>query len=278
MEEKIFEFEGLYYRAYSELDGLKKVDGKLYRTCKCSKCGGLGYIPFFGHIENGICFECYGNKYVTEKIKCYKSLKNAEKSIENDKRKEEIKKQKEIEKIWESLHNVVNDKIYIISPENANLFDKKDYLKENGCIWSGKVWYKENNFGLDNFIVKVVDIVDYVKENILHFKDLYNRYYILKGFTEFVNDITKDFASIYNTDFTDFVVGNKYDFIIDKVLVKKTINTIYGYSNFYILLDNNNRKLQYTTTKELENLHNCIATLKDIQNDTLVITRLKQVA
>lgn len=32
------------------------------------------------------------------------------------------------------------------------------------------------------------------------------------------------------------------------------------------------------TIKELENLHNCIATLKDIQNDTLVITRLKQVA
>ena len=205
-------------------------------------------------------------------------MKNAEKSIENDKRKEEIKKQKEIEKILKNVNTFVNGKLYIVSPENANIFAKKDYLKENGCIWSGKVWYKENNCGLDNFIVKVVDITDYVKENILHFKDLYNRYHILKGFTELVNDIAKNFASIYNTDFTDFVVGNKYDFIIDKVLVSKRIDTIYGYSNFYILVDNNNRKLQYTTTKELENLHNCIATLKDIQNDTLVITRLKQVA
>lgn len=29
----------------------------------CLRCGGLGHIPRFRHVENGICFRCHGDKY-----------------------------------------------------------------------------------------------------------------------------------------------------------------------------------------------------------------------
>ena len=35
--------------------------------CECSKCNGKGIITAFSHICNGICFDCYGAKYVVKK-------------------------------------------------------------------------------------------------------------------------------------------------------------------------------------------------------------------
>lgn len=30
----------------------------------CGRCKGYGYLPEFWHVENGICFECRGNRFV----------------------------------------------------------------------------------------------------------------------------------------------------------------------------------------------------------------------
>ena len=30
-------------------------------TFECGRCGGSGRIESFGHVENGVCFECDGN-------------------------------------------------------------------------------------------------------------------------------------------------------------------------------------------------------------------------
>lgn len=30
---------------------------------RCSRCNGFGYIPKYDHVENGICFKCYGVGY-----------------------------------------------------------------------------------------------------------------------------------------------------------------------------------------------------------------------
>lgn len=34
--------------------------------CECSKCNGRGIIPAFRHYCKGICFDCYGTKYVVK--------------------------------------------------------------------------------------------------------------------------------------------------------------------------------------------------------------------
>ena len=42
-----------------------KVSG--FESVQCYKCNGRGIIPGFRHVCQGICFECYGTKYVPRK-------------------------------------------------------------------------------------------------------------------------------------------------------------------------------------------------------------------
>lgn len=42
-----------------------KVSG--VHSVECYKCNGRGIIPGFRHVCQGICFECYGTKYVPKK-------------------------------------------------------------------------------------------------------------------------------------------------------------------------------------------------------------------
>ena len=39
-------------------------DGNL--VSKCGRCEGSGYIPKFNHVENGVCFKCYGAGFSAE--------------------------------------------------------------------------------------------------------------------------------------------------------------------------------------------------------------------
>ncbi len=42
-----------------------KVSG--LHVVECYRCNGRGFIPGFRHVCQGICFECYGSKYVEKK-------------------------------------------------------------------------------------------------------------------------------------------------------------------------------------------------------------------
>ena len=41
---------------------------KLSDTTACSRCGGYGYIPKYEHVQDGICFRCWGEGIVIEQI------------------------------------------------------------------------------------------------------------------------------------------------------------------------------------------------------------------
>jgi len=45
---------------YEEINGELVSKEKLQ---KCLRCHGAGYIPQYRHVENGICFRCWGNRY-----------------------------------------------------------------------------------------------------------------------------------------------------------------------------------------------------------------------
>jgi DnaJ-class molecular chaperone len=53
----------------------------------CPRCNGSGYLPQYGHVENGICFRCRGNgKYYLHQRKqsSYYRNKNYENRSYND--------------------------------------------------------------------------------------------------------------------------------------------------------------------------------------------------
>ena len=48
-----------------KIDVYAKSRGGLVKVSEikqeCTRCGGIGYIPGYAHVENGICFKCRGN-------------------------------------------------------------------------------------------------------------------------------------------------------------------------------------------------------------------------
>lgn len=48
---------------YSE-DEMMKLDYQV-----CPKCNGAGYLPEYSHVENGVCFQCMGERYTQPLIK-----------------------------------------------------------------------------------------------------------------------------------------------------------------------------------------------------------------
>ena len=153
--QKVFKYEKLYYINENELDNLIIRDNKLYYKEKCYKCNGTGHISYFDYYADGVCFECNGTGHKYIHIKTYKTLKGAERATQRKIQKEqEYKKQQEIQK-----KEVLNElkTIYVVNPKEDTK-TIQEYLKDIGCIWSGKVWYKNNTKELENIQIIKIDI------------------------------------------------------------------------------------------------------------------------
>ena len=114
--EKIFEYQGLYYINEKEIDGLKVINNKLYCKDYCDKCGGTGHISYYDWYADGVCFECEGKGFRYKPLKTYKTLKGAQKGLNNILNKEIQQKEKEKEEIRKL--NIINElkTIYIVKP------------------------------------------------------------------------------------------------------------------------------------------------------------------
>lgn len=281
MEKKIFEKDGLFYINYCELEGLKKENDKLFAIGKCQKCNGTGFIRPFLHIENGLCFNCNGTGIIKTKIKSFKSLKNAENSIKREEQKILEKKQKLYNETLQKIDNLKMEKIYILSPEN-DTFSIKEKLFENGCVFR-KYFYKNNKIGIENLKLFELNVKSYILDNTDLFKNCNTSKQFLYSLASFID---KNMENLYNEkqtinmDFTDFAENKKYVFDITRILAKKRFDNRFGTSTFYILLDNNKRKIKYITSKILpdkELIGKIEGTIKQKTDDLLVITRIKKV-
>lgn len=70
---------------------------KIYNgSVKCPRCGGKGYLSYYGHVENGVCFKCEGNGSFPKEIKVY--TPEYAKKLEEKREKARLKKEQEEEK------------------------------------------------------------------------------------------------------------------------------------------------------------------------------------
>ncbi|MGA3012851.1 MAG: hypothetical protein ABSD71_02325 [Bacteroidales bacterium] len=51
--------ESTDYQVFARINKklIQASSGRIY----CNRCGGIGYIPKYNHVQNGICFSCWGN-------------------------------------------------------------------------------------------------------------------------------------------------------------------------------------------------------------------------
>ena len=56
-----------------DTDSIVEENGKLYAdiVCDCWKCGGKGVIPYFGHVDSGVCFCCGGTGKFGKRARVY---------------------------------------------------------------------------------------------------------------------------------------------------------------------------------------------------------------
>lgn len=126
----------------------------IFTDCNCSRCGGDGYISYFGHIEEGVCFKCGGSGMAGgEEIKIYTDaygvqLKQKRAEREEAKRQKLIAESGEWNKQWMEREGFNTDGItYIIL---GNTFDIKDELKAKGAKFNHMLgWHMADAQGYD---------------------------------------------------------------------------------------------------------------------------------
>lgn len=279
MKEKIFEYQRLYYINEEEIDGLKVINNKLYYKDYCWKCGGTGHISYYDWYAEGVCFECNGTGYKYRPLTTYKTIKGAERAKQR-KIQKQLKYEKELkikkQQVIEELKT-----IYVVNPKE-NTKQLKGYLKDIGCIWSGKVWYKNNLDEFNDIQTIKLNIEKEIKEKAFILADINN----IKSKLFYISDIVNDKIQpklenlnkiIFNTDYKDYELNNKYEFNIKEVLSKHCYESRWGACYYYILLDSKKHKLKYKTARNLDIKGKYIATVKDKEKDLLIITRLTEI-
>jgi hypothetical protein len=169
---------------------------------KCGKCGGTGLIPYFGHIDNGTCFDCHGlGKSIKKHCRIYTENERAKLDEQAARRaeKKEAEKTAQAEnkvKEWKQKYNIEDGIIYIVA--GCNTFDIKDKLKEDGAkFYTGLNWFFGTNTAPTNF--------QYGEGAFLYkctFEDVFepNKYGEVFFKTHALDKIKNDISQIINTN------------------------------------------------------------------------------
>lgn len=144
-------------------DRIDKNGTHVFVDCTCSRCGGDGIIPYYGHIDHGTCFKCGGSGVSgSEEIKVYTDEYGA-KLIAQREAREAKKRQKLIDesegwnKEWMEREGFNADGVtYIVL---GNTFDIKEELKAKGAKFNQMLgWHMADAQGYDVAEIRVEQV------------------------------------------------------------------------------------------------------------------------
>jgi hypothetical protein len=130
-----------------DTNSIARENGKLYAdiVCDCWKCGGKGVIPYYGYVDNGVCFCCGGSGkfgkhariYTNEEREKMDAAAAAKKKRELEKQKAEAPAKRQA---WLEKYNLKDGNIFIVA--GCNTYECKDELKALGAkFYSGLGWF-----------------------------------------------------------------------------------------------------------------------------------------
>ena len=122
-------------------------NNKLYANivCDCWKCGGKGVIPYFGHVDSGVCFACGGSGKFGKRARVYTTEEREKMDAAAERKRERDLEKKKAEaaakrQAWMDKYNLHDGNIFIVA--GCNSFEIKDQLKAQGAkFYSGLGWF-----------------------------------------------------------------------------------------------------------------------------------------
>lgn len=175
MEEQIFEFKDkdgtiYYYSSYEEYSTIEKVvknsKVKFKAKTKCWKCNGHKIILQFGHISEGICFECGGSGYQLTNLKVAKNKETIERRLKAKKNKQEEKENNFINNNLKKTLETYSEKFYIVlDTQDYSTYEQKEFLKsEKEAHWNSwfrRWWSKRNDIeGFDLLEINTREVLN----------------------------------------------------------------------------------------------------------------------
>ena len=175
------------------LECIDKNGTHVFIDCNCSRCGGDGIIPYFGHVDHGVCFQCGGSgRSGHTEIKIYTpeygvKLKARRAAREEKKRQELIAKSGEYNKEWMEREGFNADGITFVVL--GNTYEIKDELKAHGAKFNNLLgWHMPNAEGYDAVPVQIEKITQHLWNGRL---DYINDYKEINGLVNKLKDEAK---------------------------------------------------------------------------------------
>ena len=130
-----------------DTDSIAEENGKLYAdiVCDCWKCGGKGVIPYFGHVDSGVCFCCGGTGKFSKHARIYTAAEREKMDAAAERKRERELEKKRAgatakREAWLEKYNLKDGNIFIVA--GCNTFEIKDELKAQGAkFYSGIGWF-----------------------------------------------------------------------------------------------------------------------------------------
>lgn len=108
-----------------------------YESSDCPRCGGTGFIQYYGHVEGGVCFKCQGSGF--SGIRHWK-VYTPEHAAELEQRKED-RFHMRLPEFYKNLGLTEDGRCYMVM---ANTWNRKDEIKAEGGRWNGTWWYLDH--------------------------------------------------------------------------------------------------------------------------------------
>ena len=243
------------YKGY-EIVETKEENDKMYAVIKipCSRCGGTGRIPFYGHVDGGVCFKCKGTPFSFKEVRAY----TAEEKAKLDERNAKAAATREAKKIADAPQkyeyfckkngfNKEENCTYIVIGDSYSV---KDYLKESGCKYDKALgWHTPVRIDLPDSIslhkVMLEDIITVDKYGNVNYN-----YNIEDYIKEIKNEYTREMS---DSEYYAGEIGDRIKEITVTVKKVRGFSGRFGWTNIYTFLYEDCELVWFTSTnKELE--------------------------
>lgn len=241
-------------------DKVDKNGTHVFYDCTCSRCGGTGVIPYYGHIDHGVCFKCGGSGVGSnEEIKVFTDeygakLKALRAARAEAKRQKLIDESGEWNKKWLEREGFnAEGTTYLVL---GNTFEIKEELKANGAKFDYQLgWHIADPMHYDVVSLHIEQVAYYDSIGRLEYESNYIE--IENLVKKLKEDAEQELKAKRGEHISEHIgtVGERRDFVC-KLVGHFTYETHYSYygetNHIYKFADENGDIIVWNTSSWLE--------------------------